>query len=366
MTSRPVVLLVLDKMVRAGTQRHILHLLEGLGRDYTFHVACLEGRGPWDDEVRRRGGRLHVWGLTRLYGPSGWQAVRGLGALIRDLRPAGMETFMFTAHVAGAAAARLGGPVRMISSRREMILWRRPLHFRLRRWANQMVTRHLANSEAVARDVIANEGVDPQTVSVIPNGLEVDLLDRPTSRVHGDGRVHAVVPAALKPVKRHHLMLEALALKREALGNLTVHFVGEGPLENVLRRRTVELDLGDRVVFEGMIDPLLPELKAFDFAALPSKSEGSSNSLIECLGAGLPVVAFDVDGNRECVRPGETGLLIPRDDVSAFAGALSELTRDSRLRETLGPAAAQDVRGRYSVERMCALKSREYGDTFAC
>lgn len=363
MKRRRPVLLVLDKMLKAGTQRHVLHLLDGLSDGYEFHVVCLEGRGPWDDEVRRRGGRLHVYGLSRLYGPSGWQALHGLRALIRELEPGGVESFMFTAHVASAFSLR-GLKAPLISSRREKVLWRRPWHIALRRLANRRVSRHLANSAAVAEDVITNEGVSRETVRVVENGLEIEAFTQEGPRMaEGPGR-HAVVLAALKPVKQHGLLIEALA--HDMPGDLTIHLVGDGPLRIELEKRVAELDMQRRIVFQGEIDPVLPALGQFDFAILPSRSEGSSNSLIECLGAGLPVVAFDVDGNSETLVDGVNGLLVPPGDLHAFAAAVRRLAEDDKLCSDMGSRACEGVRSRYSVETMCLLKRRHYEEVFQC
>ena len=80
---------------------------------------------------------------------------------------------------------------------------------------------------------------------------------------------------------------------------------------------------------------MLNELPAFDFSILPSKSEGFSNSLLECLGSGLASVAFDVDGNKEAIEDGETGLLVKAQDVEALALAMVEMTEQPEKRQKI-------------------------------
>ncbi len=104
--------------------------------------------------------------------------------------------------------------------------------------------------------------------------------------------------------------------------------------------------------FLGFRRDILELLAAFDVFALPSLWEGLSISLIEALAAGKPIVATDIDGNREVIDHLETGLLVPPADAGAFAAALRRLLTDRALAERLAASARLSAESRFSMERM--------------
>lgn len=88
-----------------------------------------------------------------------------------------------------------------------------------------------------------------------------------------------------------------------------------------------------------------------DIFVLPSRWEGLSLALVEAMGAGRAVVTTEVGGNPEVVRDRHTGLLVPPVDSGALSVALLTLATDRHLRASLGDAAAEDARTRFSIER---------------
>ena len=92
--------------------------------------------------------------------------------------------------------------------------------------------------------------------------------------------------------------------------------------------------------------------RAFDVFVLPSLSEGMSNTILEAMAVGLPVVATDVGAARELVTEGESGLLVPPADSHALAAALSELLGDACRRQRLGEAGRSRVGQCFSLDSM--------------
>jgi glycosyltransferase involved in cell wall biosynthesis len=94
---------------------------------------------------------------------------------------------------------------------------------------------------------------------------------------------------------------------------------------------------------------------------LSSDNEGTPVWLIEAAAAGKPAIATDVGGTAEVVRP-ETGVVVPPDDESALAAAMSRLAGDPELRRRMGGRARQHVLRRYSVERLLSDIDALYRD----
>jgi glycosyltransferase involved in cell wall biosynthesis len=104
----------------------------------------------------------------------------------------------------------------------------------------------------------------------------------------------------------------------------------------------------------GWVDDVLVYLQAADLFVLPSRAEGLSNALLEAMAAGLPVVATRVGGTADVIISGENGLLVPPEDASALAEALTSLFQNTARKEELGCAARRTVETRYAISSVAA------------
>jgi glycosyltransferase involved in cell wall biosynthesis len=136
----------------------------------------------------------------------------------------------------------------------------------------------------------------------------------------------------------------ALAAVAEVQGaRLTL--VGDGPERESLERRTVELGLGERVRFLGSLSrgEALRYLAGARAAVLSSAWENLPHAAVEALAVGTPVVSTAVGGVPEVVHDGVNGLLVPPNDVTALAAALSSILADDELRSRLAAGAQPSV-----------------------
>jgi glycosyltransferase involved in cell wall biosynthesis len=139
----------------------------------------------------------------------------------------------------------------------------------------------------------------------------------------------------------------------------------ERPLHD-LERLAAELGLGDRLRVVGFRDDVDVVLGAADAVAVPSRRpDPFPNSALEAAAAGLPVVAAAHGGLPEMLRDDRTGVLVPPGDAPALAAALRALADDPEGAATIGAAAAGDVRGRFSTERMLTRMHEEYAALLA-
>lgn len=178
-----------------------------------------------------------------------------------------------------------------------------------------------------------------------------------------------VALSSLVPFKGLHHLVRAAARLRDQGIHARFALAGTGvggPYDAWLARLPAELGVADRVAFLGYVADAPALLAGADALVLPSVeherlefdgervevmgNEGLPRSVLEAMAAGLPAVASDVAGVREQIDPGRDGLVVPPGDVEALAGALGRLARDAGLRGSLGAAARETVRARFTVD----------------
>ncbi|MCX6623976.1 MAG: glycosyltransferase [Acidobacteria bacterium] len=124
---------------------------------------------------------------------------------------------------------------------------------------------------------------------------------------------------------------------------------GDGGSKQELEEHACRLGLGQRIVFTGFRSDVPDLLSEATISVLPSLSEGTSNTLLESMAAGIPVIATSVGGNLEVIEDGVSGLLVPPRDSAALAAATCRLLEDEGLASRLGQAGKQRVSELYSL-----------------
>ncbi|HEU5295313.1 MAG TPA: glycosyltransferase [Burkholderiaceae bacterium] len=161
------------------------------------------------------------------------------------------------------------------------------------------------------------------------------------------------------------VLVEAFASARNRLGptyDLRLEITGDGPEKEHLRRRVAELGMSDCTTFHGAIahDQVPAMLRRLDIFVALSREESFGVAALEAAACERAIVVSDAEGLSEVVRNEETGLIVPRNDPHAAAGALCRLATDPTLRESLGRAARYHVLERYTWERSLDLMIDAY------
>lgn len=248
-------------------------------------------------------------------------------------------------NIFGVPFARAAGTPLVIASRR---WWsaRRDRELRVaNRLSYSLAHRVLANGPSVAR-LVVDEGIPMERVRIVPNFLEdsafVSLPDAERDNLLAELNVppQAQVIGSisnLRPIKDHATLLRAFALL-PASQSAPIHLilVGDGECREALEAESRKLQIQDRVHFAGYRtnDPNLHHL--FDVSVISSISEASSNSILEAMAAGKPVVATETGGNPDTVVDGVTGFLVPVSAPRELANAIARLLDSAELRRKMG------------------------------
>jgi sugar transferase (PEP-CTERM/EpsH1 system associated) len=154
----------------------------------------------------------------------------------------------------------------------------------------------------------------------------------------------------------------ALARQPALRSRLRLVMVGDGPLRDQSLATLREAGVADLAWLPGERVDVPDVMRGLDCFVLPSKAEGISNTILEAMACGLPVVATDVGGNRELVDAGQTGALVPSGDVDALAATLVLLANDPASARVQGGAGRERVLECFSLQSMVASYQRVYHD----
>jgi glycosyltransferase involved in cell wall biosynthesis len=213
--------------------------------------------------------------------------------------------------------------------------------------------------EAVRQALIANEGIPPERVAVIYNGIDLARCaaareERRAVRREmevADDELVILQVARLDYLKDHATAVRTLAEVAPRRPDARLVLVGEGPERGAVQEEVRRLALGGRVRLLGLRKDVPRLLAGADLLLLTSISEGIPLTLIEAMAAGLPVVSTRVGGVPEVVEDGRTGLLAPAGDAAALGRHVCELADNPRLRDELGRRGRERAEALFS-ERM--------------
>jgi L-malate glycosyltransferase len=226
----------------------------------------------------------------------------------------------------------------------------------------------LSVSEALRRKLAQTINFPENRIRVIANG--VDLRRFTVARDRSDWKFRLNLPrealtfgtvGRFVPVKCYPVLLEASRWIFEKIPNSYLVLVGDGPLREQLAGLARDYQVVDRVRFLGWRSDVAEILNALDVYVLASESEGMSNTILEAMACGVPVVATAVGGNVELVD-GAGGLLVPPYNPRSLADAVILLLSAPARREKMGRLARRRVEEHFSLETMAQNYAGVYLD----
>jgi L-malate glycosyltransferase len=357
------------RMDLGGTELNAARTAERLDHDrFDVTVASLVNDGPLLERYASARIPVERFPITSLYNRTALREGMRLYRFLVTRRIEILHCHDMYSNVFAAPWARLARVPLVIASRRWIHPVSDPRLEMANRVAYRLVHRVLGNSRAVAELLRNGDGVAERRILWVPNFVEERAFEVPGGSALSSFRNELGIPpnaeivgciARLVDVKDHATLLRAVGLLAARRPKLHVVLIGDGPCRLALESLARELGISARTHFAGM-RPNLPNLHHFfDVSALASLSEGFPNSLVEAMAAGRPVVATDVGGNPDAVRP-STGVLVPPGDPSAFARALEPMLADEDLRRRVGAAALKIARSEYHVDAVIPSLERMY------
>jgi glycosyltransferase involved in cell wall biosynthesis len=214
----------------------------------------------------------------------------------------------------------------------------------------------IAVSREDRRRMIEVEGIDPDDVLFIPNGIPAPPPPsgadvRAELGIARDAPLIGTV-SVLRPQKALDVLLRATRILVDEFPGLRVLIAGEGDRRSALEELTRELGLEGNVLFLGVRTDVPDVLEALDVAVSSSDFEGSPLSVMEYMEAARPIVATRVGGVPDLIDDGVHGRLVDPQQPAAFAAAVAELLRDPERAREIGRRAQQRRREEFDIDVM--------------
>lgn len=355
------VLHLIPSFHQGGSEQQAVQLVKLLLADGTYrvHVACLEKKGVLLKEIESVGFKdIPEFRLNSFYDVNMVRQLRRCGKFIRDNKIDIVQTHDFYTNIFGMAVAAMARvPVR-IAAKRETGMRSSTQRF-IERRAFGLSHAIVANAERV-KDYLVESGVPGSKISVIYNGVDKERLgltgsDRQNILLelglpNVDSMQFVTIVANLRSsVKNHRMFLRAAAKVSGEVSDVSFVIAGEGDLVEEIKAFASELGLTGQTFFLGRCEKVAELLSISNICVLTSESEGFSNSILEYMAAGKPVVATDVGGAAEAIVEGETGFLVASQDHEALAHRLIRLLEDREKAQRMGDEARQVADSKFSL-----------------
>lgn len=353
----PLVAHLIYRLSIGGLENGLVNLINWMPAERYRHVIiCLTDHSDFRDRIRREG--VEIYSLNKKPGQDFLVHVR-LWKLLRRLRPQILHTrnigtmeYVLTAFLAGVPVrvhGEHGWQTNDISGQR--------LHYRvLRRVLQPLITRVVCVSKDIQSWMIEKLSYPARKVRQVYSGVDTSRF-RPISTtrpapVPENAFVIGLV-ARLDPIK-DPLTLVAAFSRLEAAGPREPYLVviGDGPLYEELSQNVESAELSDRVYMPGARDDVPRLMQAMDLFVLPSLNEGISNTILEAMASGLPVLATRVGGNSELVEEGKTGTLFSPGNVVELTSLMARYLQDPEMCRRQGRAARQRAESCFSPRSM--------------
>jgi len=361
----PLVAHVIHRLDIGGMENGVVNLINRISDDRYRHVIiCLTTYT--DFKLRIKKPDVELYALCKKEGKDLYVFVK-LWRLLRKLQPDIVHTRNFAtlecqapaffAGVAGRIHGEHGWDVGDLSGgNRKLRIMRRSLKI--------FVKAYIALSKDIENYLLHKIFIQKSNIHQIYNGVDTELFHPKNQgqksclpkNVFHEGNLVIGTVGRMKDVKDPLTLVKAFIYLLEEIPDarefLRLVIIGDGPLREKVAGVMESENINDLVWMPGSQEDISESLRCFDVFVLPSLAEGISNTILEAMASGLPVVATRVGGNSELIIEGETGQLVPASDPKSMANALRCYVENPELASRHGKAGRQRVEKYFSLSSM--------------
>lgn len=349
---------LIHRLNAGGAENGVINLANNIDINlFDFSICALVGNGALTHRLNKI--RTTLFELNKGSGNDLHLPIR-LFHLFNRWRPDIVHTHAWGTLCEGFLAAKAARILVLIHGEHGTIQ-KKKHNILVQRMVWHFVDRVLSVSYDHAHQLTKTIGFPLDRIHVLANGVDHERFDSKKGgqhvRKHLNLRQDDIVIGTvgrLVPVKNQQLLIHSFSRLCNKYPNIRLMVTGDGPLRESLEQVAGEIICPTRFRFLGRRSDVPEIMAAMDIFTLPSHSEGMSNTILEAMSSGLPVIATAIGGNPELVVHGETGQLIPVDNTHALTDAIAFLVENPAIRNRMGLAGRQRVEDRFSLQRMVA------------
>jgi glycosyltransferase involved in cell wall biosynthesis len=340
---------VIDRFAIGGTENQLADLIRKLDKSkFKLFLICLQPTDyfqkidlPCEKIILNVHSLVTIKSLVKLVYYSFW---------LRKNKIRIIQCFFFDATLYSLIAAKILPGIKVISSKRDLGYWYTPQLLKILIRMRYFIDLYIVNSRAIHDVIKKKERIATRKIQVIYNGIKVPdaIADttkdsiRKTYSLEETDKIIGIVANLNRPVKRVELLIKAASILTQKRDDLKFFIIGGGHLKPELIQLGVDLGVNDRIIFTGLQPNPLPFISLFDIGVLCSDSEGFSNSIIEYMTFGVPVIAADSGGNREIIANSKNGFLFEPGNFDSLANLIEQLLDNKKLRNTISKNNRKD------------------------
>ncbi len=349
---------------QGGSERQAIQVVRLLidSGEYNVLVATLNKDGILLGDLERLGfSQIPEFGLTGFFNLRFLKQLFICRKYLRSNEIDIVQTHDFYTNVFGITAAKLAGIPVKIASKRETGDVRTKWQQRVENWIFSLADSIIANSQSV-KNYLSKQSIPAPKIRVVHNAVDpARLRAKETSRpaicagfgLPAEREIKYVTHLAnlRHNVKNQEMLLRAAKRLYEEFPEVHYIFAGEGGRIAELSALAAKLEVENTTHFIGGCTTVPELLSITEIGVLTSLAEGFSNSILEYMGAGLPVVATDTGSAGEAVIEGRTGYLVEPDDDEKLADRLAILLKNPDKSKVFGEFGRKTVEERFSLEK---------------
>lgn len=279
-------------------------------------------------------------------------AARAFYRIFKESRPDAVHIHNPTPTIYAAAAARLAGVRRIVSTRHSLVAPPRHIAAELKYAVASRFCDWIAGiCDATVMNLRSMHTIPARKIVRVYNG-SIAVSRTPTPRCPAKDGFTLLYVGRLEPVKNHGHLLRAFRIALSSQPGLRLWMVGDGSQRATLEGLARELGMVEQIRFWGQQLDVSPYLSVADAYIMSSTSEGLPMSLLEAFSVGVPAVVTDVGGMSEVVRMAKAGLTVSATDPAEMANAILCLANDGAMRAQFAKNAESAFRAHFTLERM--------------